>query len=360
MPYTLYVFGSNGEGQLGIPAQDIISIPTVASSWPSEETISTLGSGDNHTLFLTASGQVLAAGDNTKGQLGHTIEDKRIERIEKLYGSMHFAAATCESSAYITNTTRYGGIQEAALITEGTSHWGELGLSEESSTLGHSRESRQSLPSAVIDFAAGTWHYTALLSNGQTYGWGKSRHEQLGSKLSDQKKITVPTKIEEDIPFTPVKVVCGKDFTYIASSAQEGKHRLLGRDKNNLRTSMPSHIKGWKQIGASWNAIFVLFEDGKLAAWGKEDMWKLVPDELPLIDSIAVGSEHVLAVTREGKLISWGWGKHGNCGDLRGLGEKVENDMVNGFWNEIGVEGKIESVGAGFCTSFVLVDADGR
>ena len=119
---------------------------------------------------------------------------------------------------------------------------------------------------------------------------------------------------------------------------------------------MPPHIKNWKQIGATWNAIFVLFDDGHLTAWGKDNLWELVPKGLPLIEKMAVGSEHVLALTKDGKLISWGWGKHGNCGNMEGLRDRVENDMVNGFWNTIDIPGRIVFVGAGFCTSFVLTE----
>jgi protein ATS1 len=151
-------------------------------------------------------------------------------------------------------------------------------------------------------------------------------------------------------------VVCGKDFTYLAGDPSTGDHTLLGRDKFGVRSNMPHHIQYWKDFGATWHAVFVLFHDGSLTAWGKDDMWELVPKDLPLIDQIAVGSEHVLALTRRGDLISWGWGKHGNCGDLTALVRegKVKNDMVSGCWNEIPIPERIESIGAGFCTSFVF------
>lgn len=361
MPYQLFVFGSNGEGQLGIPSQDIVNRPVAASSWPPEHKLASVCSGDNHTLLLASSGIIYGAGDNRRSQLGalpnHASDQKKVERMIELYGSLHFCAATCESSAYITNISKIGGVQQGVLSIEGTSHWGELGTPEISCTGGHSRlEFQQRLPSAAIDFAAGGWHYVTILASGEVWGWGKSRLDQLGPTLSSQLKVLKPTLIEEDIPFKPVKVVCGKEFTYLASTPANGRHYLLGRDKFGLRTSMPSNIKGWKTIGASWHAVFVLFEDGRLVAWGKDDLWKLIPDALPPIEHIAVGSEHVLALTKDGKLISWGWGKHGNCGDLSALGTAVKNDMVSGFWNSIELPGNISFIGAGFCTSFVLVE----
>jgi protein ATS1 len=196
------------------------------------------------------------------------------------------------------------------------------------------------------------WHYAALLEDGSIYGWGKARLGQLGHKLSG--KVTTPTRIE-DVAFQPTKIVCGKEFTYLVGTPSSGEHALLGRDKFNIISSMPASIKGWKDIGATWHAIFVLFDDGRLIAWGKGNMWDLLPPNLPPLEEIAVGSDHILAVTKQGKLISWGWGKHGNCGDLSNIRHKVTNDMVSGFWNEIDIPGKVHTIGAGFCTSFVVV-----
>ncbi|KAJ4305462.1 alpha tubulin suppressor [Kalmusia sp. IMI 367209] len=357
MPYQLYVFGSNGEGQLGIPAADIVNIPTVAQSWPSHESIETVHGGDNHTLVHSSTGHVYFTGDNRKGQFG--VKEGMADRIEGFETSeldVSFCAATCQSSAYFLKEHSRAPLK-STLVTDGAAFWGELGIGTISNTPGAADKMRvQTLPHRVIDFAAGGWHYVAILTNGEVWGWGKSRLDQLGLGLSSQQRILRPTVVDEDIPFQPVKVVCGKEFTYLVSEPALGKHHLLGRDKFSLRSSMPKHIPGWKQIGATWNAIFVLFEDGSMTAWGKNDMWKLLPENLPPIMQMAVGSEHVLAITTNGELISWGWGKHGNCGDLTKLRDKVKNDMVNGFWNDISIPGKIEFVGAGFCTSFVLTN----
>ncbi|KAF2687024.1 RCC1/BLIP-II [Lentithecium fluviatile CBS 122367] len=362
MPYRLYVFGSNGEGQLGIPAQDIVNTPAIANSWPPQESINTVCGGDNHALILTNSGQVWGAGSNKKGQLGlSNREQSRTEDFVKLRDGVSFIAATCESSAFITNSERTTNAH-STMESVGANHWGELALTftaERPILDGNCAESF--LHRSITDFAAGAWHYVALDFCGEVYGWGKSRLEQLGSALAPQQRITTPTQIPEaSLPGAPVKVVCGKDFTYIANIYAYGSHILLGRDKFGIRSKMPANIKDWKDIGATWYAIFVLFRDGTMAAWGKDDMWKLIPEGLPPIDKIAVGSEHVLALKPDGRLISWGWGKHGNCGDLTNLERegKVKNDMVSNCWNEITIPGKIKFIGAGFCTSFVLTDIE--
>ncbi|KAI2477334.1 ATS1 Alpha-tubulin suppressor [Pyrenophora tritici-repentis] len=347
MSYELYVFGSNSEGQLGIPAADIVNIPTKVSNTPSLDNLLAIRGGDNHSLFLSKDRAVYGVGDNRKGQLGSFGGETQFQSFKKAHSHILFTAATCESSAYIS---KGGEDSQSCILTEGSGRWGELGRGDQVDC-GPLAECT-SLQGAVIDFNAGVWHYVVILDDGSVYGWGKARLGQLGDKLSG--KVTRPTKIE-NIPFKPRKVVCGADFTYLVGEPSTGEHILLGKDKFNIISNMPANIKGWKDIGAMWHAVFVLFDDDTLAAWGKENMWKLLPPDLPLLDRISVGSDHILAVTRDGKLISWGWGKHGNCGDLSKLQDEVKNDMVSGFWNEIELQGEIEKIGAGFCTSFAVV-----
>lgn len=354
MSRQIYVFGSNGEGQLGIPAADIVDKPVKVSNPPPLENLCAIVGGDNHTLFLTKDGQIWGSGDNRKGQLG-TIPGPQTQRLESftaLHSNISFAAATCESSAYILTppTNPSTNPPQATLLTQGSGKWSELGRSPETPP---NNDVAFLCPAPVTAFAAGVWHYIALLTDGTVYGWGKARLGQLGPLSTTQ--VSIPTPIPA-IPFKPVRVTCGKDFTYLVSAPSVGAHMVLGRDKFGIDSQKPAHVKGWKDVGASWHAIFVLFEDGRLEAWGRETMWRLVPEGLPLLDRIAVGSEHVLAVTREGALVSWGWGKHGNCGDLKGVKGRVVNDMVDGVWNEIALEDKaeVEMIAAGYCTSFVV------
>lgn len=359
MAYRLYVFGSNSEGQLGIAPQDIVSTPTEVAKPPPLEHLKSIHGGDNHTLFLTHDGTVYGVGDNRKQQLDPDLQRGRIDCFEKLAHGVILCAATCESSAYLYPYNQFPTdthpFPASSVYAHGSGRWGELGCGDDVVNVSLSLQQRPRcvgiLSQRAIHFAAGVWHYVAVLSDGSVHGWGKARLGQLGDKLSD--KVTVPTKIE-GLSFHPAKVVCGKDFTYLAGNRLTGEHVLLGKDKFGIISSMPADIKGWKDIGATWHGVFVLFNDGRLIAWGKENMWKLIPPNLPSIEKIAVGSDHILAVTKNGKLISWGWGKHGNCGDLADLQEKVKKDMVSGFWNEIIIPGEVCTIGAGYCTSFVV------
>ncbi|PSN66833.1 RCC1/BLIP-II [Corynespora cassiicola Philippines] len=367
MSYTLYTFGSNGESQLGTPAAEIVPTPQLALALSTP--LDSIHGGDNHSLLLTPSGVIYAAGDNTKGQLGLSpAQTPRLPAFQQRYERISFAAATCTTSAYVINRSPD---QAPLLITEGTAQWGELGrgpdtTNTESHPTTHSQANFPhteplpiSLPSPVRALAAGAWHYVALLSDNTLWGWGKSRNGQLGPSLTSTPKLPTPTRLPA-LDFAPAAIACGKEFTYLVASPKDGRHALLGADRFGLVSRMPPHVRGWKKVGATWNAVFVLFDDGRVVGWGKENLWRAVPEGLPFVEDMAVGSEHVLAVVRgEGgvrRVVSWGWGKHGNCGEIESMG--CRNDMVDGVWNEIqvGEEGDVvEGIGAGFCTSFVLV-----
>ncbi|KAF2799947.1 RCC1/BLIP-II [Melanomma pulvis-pyrius CBS 109.77] len=370
--HALYAFGSNTHCQLGLPHNNIdkVTTPTLAAYTIDKEGIISIQGGAKHTLIHDKNGRtVFGAGDNESAQLGtyfhvglrseiinyamrseqSTKTPLRYDTFEQLYKNIDFCAAGWKSTAYIVNRTASSpdGEDYAEVFTEGTCRWGELSRGQQVTPLSSTFETR--LPGKVASFAAGTHHYVAVLENGDVYGWGKTRLGQLGDSTDP---IISPMKIPSITP--AYKVICGHDFTYIVGRRGSNGQRVMGRDKHGI-LNIPPDIRGWKDIQATWHAIFVLFENGKLIAWGKNDLWELVPPNLPPLDQIACGTEHILAVTKDGRLLAWGWGEDGNCGDLSAI-PTLRPNIVSGCWNEISIPGKICKIGAGPNTSFVLTD----
>ena len=116
-----------------------------------------------------------------------------------------------------------------------------------------------------------------------------------------------PSDLDPD--FQPTKAVCGFRFTLIASTPEDGLYRILGDDNKLVQTTKPVDIKGWKTLGATWHAVIILNTDGTLTTWGNTPNWVAAPRGLPLLEDIAVGSNHVVALTQEDppRVISWGW-----------------------------------------------------
>ncbi|MCJ1383363.1 hypothetical protein MMC17_006476 [Xylographa soralifera] len=358
---VLYALGSNGSGQLGIGSKDDCSIATrckvVSRLFDHSGVPVKVVAGGNHTLVLHSTGQVCIAGLSV-ALAEYTGDDNHIDRMKfqvaQLNYSDHYSiniklcSATWEASTLVTADDR--------IFTFGRGSKGELGRGS-CSILNESScppLDRAFLPEGVtiIDLASGLQHTVIVLSNGEVYGWGNGRKGQLGEPAEI---VSEPRKIDA-VNFKVKRAVCGREFTYLVGDQDQGQHVVFGSDKYCVRSQAPESSSEWKDIGASWGSIFVLHQSGKLVSWGRNDHGQLAPGGLPRIAKMAVGSEHVLALTADGKVLAWGWGEHGNCGP------DVDKDGdVKSPWSETkapdGEGGQtIVGIGAGCATSWLWID----
>ena len=329
----LYAFGSNSSGQLGLEHREDVSEPTksiVPETCSSDHAIGVVAGG-NHTLILFSSGAVYAAGESRDGRTGVEARPSGFNRVE----------ITVLDGARINNFTSCSATWEASCFVHekrhvyscGTGRKGELGQREGVTGAGAPRRIENFPPpgTEILDIASSMGHTVVVLSSGEVYGWGHGRKGQLGDPAG---VVWSPRKVD-GVHFKAVRVSCGREFTHIVGDALGGEHVVLGSDKWLVRTAAPVNVRGWKDIAASWGSVYILFEDNSVLSWGRHDRGQLAPPGLPPIYKIAAGSEHVLALTSEGKFLAWGWGEHGNCG--RGVDEAGD---VRGRWNEIPVDGR--------------------
>lgn len=401
-PRRLYACGSNGEGQLGLGYRsDKVLVPTPVPETTCMEwegvlmTLHEIRCGPNQT-FLRSSGAVVGAGDNRDKQIGYMPSADECEgrylRFSTALDGRCFGdvAAAWKSTAFACRANdgrkdEYGNLVDTRLDVLGRGEWGELGRPGEvvhpdlvKNPIEVVEDRTRSVPTpfshkivrnapeplcAVLPneprvIAAGMYHYVLVTEDEQTeeqtvYGWGRSKNGQLGESFRSSRIVDKPTVLF-DVPFPVHRLVCGQYFTYLVGDRESGEHIILGDDKHGIKSKAPPHIKGWKDVGATWNAIFVLFNDGTLTAWGKEDLWQLIPSNLPKIDQVAVGSDHIICITADKKVISWGWAEHGNCGDVSTLKQPLVKGYITGQWNELKLMGEPYKLGAGYSTSFVL------
>ncbi|CAL5869608.1 uncharacterized protein PFLUO_LOCUS3838 [Penicillium psychrofluorescens] len=256
----------------------------------------------------------------------------------------------------------------------------------------------------ITALATGMTHTIAILSNGQVYGWGSSRKGQLGPGNKAAKIVWEPARVEE-IPFSAKGAVCGREFTVVwgddcrrvvllgdrgmrwgvlgdslfASGAFSASSSSQHGDGNDEGVVEVNAVHGYTDILASWNGVYVHAppdpagktmseEDSattpspprpghRLIAWGRNDRGQHPPPNLPPPTTLAVGSEHVLALLEDGTAAAFGWGEHGNCGpetDARG--------NVAGTYHVISLPeaartagGRVVGVGAGCATSWLIV-----
>lgn len=348
----LFALGSNGSGQLGLGHDEDMatpqSVPADSLGLDCSSMIKRLAAGGNHTVVLSSDGRAFSAGDNSDGRCG-TEEFELSSRFREIHAlgdknsRWEDAAATWSATILVRN-----GGQEVWVCGSGDS--GELGLGD------GVREAKQLI--RILDFPpAGTRvvqleacmaHVVAVVDDGAVYGWGKGRKGQLGDGGHDS---WTPRKVS-GLQFRVERAVCGKDFTCLFGNSRVGEVQMLGpdgRDRFNLKASAPLRVPGWRDVCASWGNVFVLQENGKLLAWGRDDHGQLPAREMPEIAMVAAGSEHCLASKLDGTVLAWGWGEHGNCGEHT----DAKGD-VKGTWNELTVPGVVRGIFSGCATSFIL------
>lgn len=340
----IYSLGSNGSGQLAISHTDDVSVPTLLQI-PSElhgATIASIRAGGNHTLLLTSTDIVYSTGSNEDGRCASVLSNSaNLNKSAILNASL--CAATWEASVFVLENG-------TSVRVSGTGTKGELGLGPSITTIATAAPISHFPPAGteIVDLAACMAHVVAVLSNGQVWGWGNGQQGQLGEPAN---LVWQPRQIQ-GLAFKAVRAVCGKDFTVVLGSPDSGEFAIVGlnkRDRFAVRAGSPPDVRGWKDVQATWGGIYVLLHDGTCLAWGRNDHGQLPPNGLPFVKAIAAGSEHVLALTAEAKVFSWGWGEHGNCGD-----PVDEQKDVKGRWNELQVDGEPIVIGAGCATSWII------
>ena len=348
----IYGFGSNSFGQLGIGHQNdtAMALPClITARGPNEpeERLGKITAGGNTTFLCMKSGMIYVAGLELFGPLDAPktppVASSSFHQATFIEGNeSKLCSATWEASIIVSSN------DEVFVCGRGSK--GELGLGPDRQAAFADIKLKAFLPKAtsIVDIASSVSHTVAVLSNGEVYGWGNGRRGQLGEPAEI---VWAPRRIE-GLNFRVVRAVCGRDFTFLVADPSEGHHLILGSDKRGVRSQAPTHIQHWKDLGASWGSIFVLDRDGKVRSWGRDDRGQLASSDLPRITKIAVGSEHVVALSGDGRVLCWGWGEHGNCGE-RGLAD-VHTEAP---WIDISGEhpfglAKVLGVGAGCATSF--------
>lgn len=345
----LWSLGSNGSGQLGLGHEEDAHAPALVTLPDDAQDVAHITAGGNHTLLHLRDGRVLASGENGNGRHGEILGKRTMfgpalpvnhSKDGNVKPNEHWklCSATWEASTFVTH--------ESYVLCCGTGNKGELGLGQDvTSTSGLTPLPDFPPPGlAVDDLAASMGHTVAVLSDGSVWGWGNGRKGQLGQPAT---VCWVPRKIE-GIPFKVTKAVCGRDFVFVAGPPDTGDCLILGSDKFDLQSGMPQRVLRWKQIVAAWGSVFVLLQDGQLLAWGRNDRGQLGPSNLPPLEMIAAGSEHVLALTNAGEVLAWGWGEHGNCGS------PMEGDgVVKDRYNVLPIARRCLYLAAGCATSWI-------
>ena len=309
----LYGFGDNFFGQLGSSANTGTNnpnpTPTLVTLPGEIGPVTQIAAGSDHSLAVTASGQLYGFGYNYYGQLGRSA-----------------------------NTSSGDPNPTPTVVTLA----GEIG--------------------PVTQVAAGGNHSLAVTASGQLYAFGYNGYGELGSATNSGTGNPNPTPTPVSLPgeIGPVTQVAAGECSQSRGDRQRAALRVraqrdgeLGSATNISTTNpnptptlvtLPGEIGPVTQVAAGANHSLAVTASGQLYAFGYNEYGQLgsttnsgtgnpnptptlvtLPGEVGRVTQVAAGGDHSLAVTASGQLYAFGINAFGQLGSSANSGTDSPN-----------------------------------
>jgi len=280
--------------------------------------VTDLAAGAHFSLLVDGAGEVVAWGQNHRGQLG--TADSLISEHRLTFANPIVTVAAGESHA-------------VAIDENGTLHaWGDNRFGQcATAPAALSAPFQVSLPGPVSQVAAGHRHTVALLTDGRLFAWGANDAGQLG----DGTRIDRSAPVEITSLTNITAITCGSDFT--ACVDQSGAVHVWGSNASGqipgtaaVQSSTPVALSGLPTITAivaGDRHLLALATDDVLWSWGDNRYGQtgqapaptVAPAALPAylspIATIEAGSHHSLVLLESGAVHSWGANWAGQLGN---------------------------------------------
>ncbi|MEP7022764.1 MAG: cell wall anchor protein [Actinomycetota bacterium] len=330
---VLATWGSNIYGQLGNGQTGGSVTSAVQVNMPAGTSLAQVSGGCDGALALTSSGQILAWGGNSNGQLG----------IGKRGGSYPVPVpvavpagvritqvrTNCKYSLALTSTGR--------VLAWGDNSVGELGTGQRAEISAVPSWVRLPPRTKVTSVSTGGDFAMALTARGQLFAWGLNDVGQLGT--GTHQRSPVPVRVRLPARTKVISVAAGGQYSLALTS----KGHLLawgdnssgqfgdGTTRSRLRPGRVFLPTGTKltQISVSGDFSLAITTARQVLSWGRNfrgdlgdgtvsDRRRPVTVRLPRgakAIAVSAGGGYGLALTTTGRVLAWGSNESGELGD---------------------------------------------
>jgi alpha-tubulin suppressor-like RCC1 family protein len=315
---TLWAWGDNSLGQLGLGNTTSVSIPTQVgtdSNWASVQC------GGFYSTALKANGTLWAWGSNASGNFGNGTTTNSNVPIQ--IGTDDNWVKLDAGRAFTVGLKANG-----TLWAWGINDEGQLGIG---STISQNTPTRIGTDSTWVSFSVSEKNVGAIKSNGTLWVWGQNTYSQLGDGTTVRK--TIPTQLGTATNWVSISFSSRYAIAHQANGSLwawgSNSNGNLG-DGTTINRTTPVQIRTapneWVRIAVAGYVSFGLKADGTIWGWGLNQYGSLgngttTSSSTPLqigtdnnwISISAVGY-HVLALKANGTLWAWGFNNNGQVG----------------------------------------------
>jgi alpha-tubulin suppressor-like RCC1 family protein len=369
---TLWTWGNNGAGQLGINATTDRSTPV--TTFLGENNWKSITGGYYHTVALKTDGTLWTWGSNTAGQLGINATTNRSTPVTTILGGTNWKSVSA------------GNSHTAAIKTDGTLWvWGLNGKGY----LGINNTNNRSTPVTTIlggtnwkSVSAGSNHTSAIKTDGTLWLWGDNGYGYLGINNTNNRSTPVTTilggtnwksvsagsnhtsaiKTDGTLWVWGASGIIPIPFNVIVANGQLGTN-------DNINKSIPvTTILGgtyWKSVTSGGGHTIAIKTDGTLWTWGRNNSGQLGINEAtdrstPVTTilggtnwkRVSSGYSYTAAIKTDGTLWNWGRNNSGQLGINAATDRRTPVTTILGGTNWKSTSGAAAALTAGFNVDF--------